>query len=483
MSLFGAMNTAISGLSAQSAAFGNISDNVANGQTVGFKRVDTSFSDYLTTSTAQMNESGTVVARPDYVNTVQGTIAQTDNSLGMAITGQGFFVVSQPTGTDGAGHTEFASQDYYTRAGDFQLNKSGNLVNGDGDYLNGWIADPTTGVLDKSVTKPIQVAQSVYKPVATQDVTMAANLPSDLITKYVPGSPAVAADPTATPPVAGSPATAATMTDASGNAVAQIQPQVSVYDATGGDHTIQYTWTPAYDATTNAVATPPASWTLSATLQGTPSTDLGSVQVQFNNDGTLKSVGSATAGGTGTPQASASTTTGDPATVVFDTGLATATAGSTQKITLDLGSIGRTDGVTQFSAADFTLRGLSQDGVPPGSFSSISTQASGDIYANYDNGQTRLIARVPLATFGNADALQRQDGSSFTVTRDSGDPSVQDSSTNGAGALVTSAVESSNVDIASEFSNLIVAQRAYSANAKVVTAADQLLQTTIDMER
>src|ERR1700677_5051882 len=98
MSLFGAINTAISGLTAQSSSFGNISEDVSNSQTVGFKRVDTSFVDYLTTSTATQNEPGAVVAHPDYINNIQGSITQTDNPLGMAIAGQGFFEVSQPTG-------------------------------------------------------------------------------------------------------------------------------------------------------------------------------------------------------------------------------------------------------------------------------------------------------------------------------------------------------------------------------------------------
>ncbi len=97
MSLFGAMNTAISGLTAQSSAFSNIGDNVANSQTVGFKRVDTAFEDYLTTSTPLVNQSGAVVARPNYINTVQGTVAQSDQPLNLAISGQGFFAVSQET--------------------------------------------------------------------------------------------------------------------------------------------------------------------------------------------------------------------------------------------------------------------------------------------------------------------------------------------------------------------------------------------------
>ena len=120
MSLFGAMNTAISGLSAQSDAFSNISDNVANAQTVGYKRVDTNFIDYLTTSTASQNAPGSVSAKPDYVNNVQGTVTQTDNPLALAIAGQGYFAVSQSTGETNNLPT-FSPQKYYTRAGDFQM--------------------------------------------------------------------------------------------------------------------------------------------------------------------------------------------------------------------------------------------------------------------------------------------------------------------------------------------------------------------------
>ena len=98
MSLFGAMNTAISGLNAQAAAFTNISDNVANSQTVGYKGVGTSFQDYLTTSNATTNSSGSVVAKPEYQNNIQGTVAQSNNPLALAISGQGFFPISMPTG-------------------------------------------------------------------------------------------------------------------------------------------------------------------------------------------------------------------------------------------------------------------------------------------------------------------------------------------------------------------------------------------------
>src|SRR5580693_6392582 len=172
MSLFGAINTAVSGLTAQSTSFGNISEDVANSQTVGFKRVDTNFTDYLTTSTATDNVPGAVVAAPDYVNNIQGTVTQTDNPLGLAIAGQGFFAVSQPTGQIN-GVTTFNPQQFYSRAGDFTMNATGYLVNSAGQYLNGWSVDPKTNIANQNAVVPIQVNQSTYNPVATQSVTLA----------------------------------------------------------------------------------------------------------------------------------------------------------------------------------------------------------------------------------------------------------------------------------------------------------------------
>jgi flagellar hook protein FlgE len=102
---------------------------------------------------------------------------------------------------------------------------------------------------------------------------------------------------------------------------------------------------------------------------------------------------------------------------------------------------------------------------------------------NYDNGQSRVIAQVPLITFNDPNQLQRQDGQSFTATTESGTPLAEAAGTNGAGNLVTESIESSNVDIATEFTKLIVAQQAYSANTKMVTTADQMLQQTINMKQ
>ncbi len=435
MSLFGAMTTAISGLSSQSAAFGNISDNVANSQTVGFKRVDTSFVDYLTTSTAAINDSGAVVATPDYVNNVQGTITQSDNPLALAVAGQGFFAVSQPNGSAN-GQTTFNAQQFYTRAGDFQLNKDGYIVNSANLYLNGWSVDPTTGAVNRNAVAPIQVSQTTFNPIATSEVDLSANLPAT--------------------PTAGAP----------------ISSQIQVYDALGTPHTVSLNWNQtAQDDWTVSVQVPDD---VAAAARGTAEVKFGATSGNPVGAGTVGSIGNDT--GTVTSSAYAANA---GATISFVTDF----GHGPQTVQISLGNYGQPNGVTQFAGTEYNLRGLTQNGVPPGSFSSLSTRQNGDIVANYDNGQSRTIARVPLITFNNPNDLQRQDGQAFTATIASGTPLAEDTGNNGAGTLVTGSVESSNVDIASEFSKLIVAQRAYSANTKLVTTADELLQATIDMKR
>jgi flagellar hook protein FlgE len=170
-------------------------------------------------------------------------------------------------------------------------------------------------------------------------------------------------------------------------------------------------------------------------------------------------------------------TSGQPATLQFNASFGF----GSQPITLNLGTYGGTQGVTQYAGTTYNLEGITQDGVPPGSFSSVTMQANGDVVVNYNNGQIRTIAQIPLVTFNAPDALQRQNGQAFTASLPSGTPLANAANTNGAGTLITSSVEGSNVDIATEFSDLIVAQQAYASNAKVVTTGNQMLQTTIQM--
>ena len=135
------------------------------------------------------------------------------------------------------------------------------------------------------------------------------------------------------------------------------------------------------------------------------------------------------------------------------------------------------------TGSTYTLRGLSQNGVPPGSFSSVSTDSSGKIIVNYDNGQSRPIAQVPVIVFNNPDGLQREDGQSFTATNLSGTALANDAGSSGAGNIVTGSVEQSNVDIGTEMTRMIVAQRAYEINARAIQTSEEMLANANNLKR
>jgi flagellar hook protein FlgE len=253
-----------------------------------------------------------------------------------------------------------------------------------------------------------------------------------------------------------------------------------VYDALGSVHTVELNWTQLAQG----------QWTVNVQVpssDGTqPPTDCGTAAITFGDSSATPPVAQGTVddvedagGATALAGVSGAYQSGAQAWLKFNVDFGS----GQQTIQLNLGTYGGSDGLTQYDGTQYTLRGLTQNGVPPGSFSSVTTQTNGNIVVNYDNGQTRTIARVPLVTFNDPNQLQRQDGQSFTATIQSGTPLAAQAGTNGAGNLVVQSVEGSNVDIATEFSKLIVAQRAYSASAKMVTTADDMLQQTIDMKR
>jgi flagellar hook protein FlgE len=430
MSLFGSMTTAISGLNAQARALGHVSDNVANSQTVGFKRTDTNFVSYLTDSTLSVHRPGSVVARPDYTNTLLGTIEPSENPIALAIAGQGFFSVALPTGSAN-GQVSFDERQFFTRAGDFQLDRDGYMVNGAGYYLQGWLSD-AAGEPDRTRIQPIRVSELVFNPIATSNIELSANLPAG------------GAVPVSTP--------------------------LNVYDSLGTLQPMTISWTP------NGAN----SWTLDISAPGAGGT-LGTIDVNFGQ-GATPAVADGTIGGFANPTGTltgAAAAVGDPALVSF-----TADFGQgPQAISLNLGAFGAARGVTQFAGDEYVVRNRAQDGVPLGAYSSVAVRENGDVAINYDNGQSRVIARVPITTFNAPDMLQRLDGQAFMRTLESGEARTTDPASNGAGRLAVGSIERSNVDIASEFSKLIVAQRAYTANTRIVTASDEMLQDTINMRR
>lgn len=438
MSLYSSMNTALSGMSAQSRALGHISDNIANSQTIGFKRTDTNFVSYISESNSDVHRPGTVLARPDFTNQVQGTIEQVENPLAMAISGQGFFTAALPVGQDADGNRTFDARSFYTRAGDFNRDNEGYLVNSSGYVLQGWpVVD---GELDKTQLLPIQVQEDLFTPSPTENLSFVGNLP------------ARGTDPQST--------------------------SIQVIDSLGQQRTLNLTFTPTTSTTDN-------TWTLSINAPGLTNPLIGSINILFGQDGatdqadgTLAEFTGATTGVTGSSGAK-----GTPATVTFNANFGQ----GVQPLVLNLGQFGVSGGLTQFGSqtgsGGLTVNSFAQDGIPIGSFSSVTTQKNGDVRINYDNGQSRIVARVPVTIFKDPDKLEHLDGQAFMRTPESGEARVVEAGEDGAGLISTRAIERSNVDIATEFSKLILAQRAYSANTKIVTTVDELLQETLNMRR
>lgn len=170
---------------------------------------------------------------------------------------------------------------------------------------------------------------------------------------------------------------------------------------------------------------------------------------------------------------------GNPAVISFQVDYGS----GPQTVTLDLGSYNGTNGVTQFQGTDMKVTSLLQDGSPQGTFQDLEINSSGEVVANYDNGRRTILARIPFVMFANANALDRMSGNVFTETVESGEARLADIQTDGAGALMISSLESSNVDIAEEFTKLIVAQRAYTANTRVITTTDEMTTNIINTKR
>ena len=454
MSLLGALNAGVGGMDAQAAALTAISNNVANSQTVGFKETDTSFLNYVTQASATAEAPGAVVALPEYMNSVQGTVTQVSDPTSLAVSGNGFFAVQLPTGTSATGATTYSPEQYYTQAGDFSLNAAGNLENSEGYVLDGYPAANAAGTaFNTNALGPIQISQAPSPPVATSTVGLTANLG-------------------ATPP-SGTTSYAST---------------AQIYDAGGNQQNLNLNWTQVTAAgpvsATNVVSATnpvlPNQWDLTVT-SGTTTT--GPLLVQFGTTGaTAGTITSITdqnpADPANTVPAAGAQVTGAPATVnlALNFGL------GTQNVALNLGQFGTTGGITQFSGTTYAQSAApTQNGLPQGSYAGVTIQSTGNVVINYSNGATQTIAQVPLANFADPDALQAQSGQAYTATIASGAANIGAPGTGAAGTLVAGSVEGSNVDIATQFTQMIVAQQAYTANSKVITTANSMLQDAVNM--
>lgn len=447
MGIFGAMTTAISGLSAQSFALENISGNIANARTTGFKRVDTSFADLVPDMPPRRELSGSVGAFSQNTTTVQGDIAASQIGTNMAITGEGFFVVRERTG-DAAGQPIFSGASLYTRRGDFEVDRNGYLVNGTGNFLMGNQVDPTTGAITGSQLNVIRIPSSNLAARASTTIEYEANLPKYPLTANAnPGTPGSelltpANDLAALP--------AAQETNFLNETIAG--QSVTVYDAAGSPINVQMRWGKSSNAA-------PETWSLfylSDSNAVGPATKWTRVSntVQFNAAGQLT----------------------NPATGVINTPF-TVDGVTTGAINLTFG----TTGLTQFADPNGQLNPnrITQDGYPTGTLQGINVADGGRIMGSYSNGQTVPLAQVAIAEFPAANLLKRNDGGIFEQTLESGQPLIN----SGGDGIIGATLENSNADIADEFSKMIVTQQAYSANTRVLTTAQSMLQDVINIIR
>jgi flagellar hook protein FlgE len=451
MGIFGAMTTAVSGLSAQAYALENISGNIANSQTTAFKRIETSFIDLIPDSGPKRELSGSVTGQSRATNTIQGQIAATSITTNLAINGDGYFIVQQPAGfVDG--QPIFGASNNYSRRGDFTVDANGYMVNGAGYYLRGLRLDRTTGNPVGSSPVPIQVTNDVIPARATSQINYRASLPTVPATSSasstVPGSelmdPALIGDATIPP----ADSAAFVSTSVAGGSV-------TVYDALGNEVNVQVRWA----KTANAAAGPPAvSDTWSAYYQSNSAAG-SETWTRIGGDFVFGPTGQLTS----------------PTTNPTITGL-TVNGTNVGDVTLDLG----TSGLSQYARTDGTVQvtDIGQNGYAVGELMNVTITDAGRVRGNYSNGQSVDLFAIPLAAFNGDNMLKRLDGGAFAETSGSGPPIM-----GASGRIISQSLEGSNVDISEEFTKLIITQQAYAANTRIVTTSNSMLQETINMIR
>lgn len=421
MSLSSAVNSAVSALNAQSAALALVSNNLANTSTVGYKTTSASFSTMLAGSAgAKSAISGGVLETAVADVSAQGLLTASSTSTNMAISGNGFFTVS--SSLDGTGIA-------YTRNGEFSTDADGYLVN-NGYYLMGWPTDADGNITGSGTTSSLQAIDTdkiatIASP--TTEMSWVANLPAEA-------------------------ETGATFTSS-----------VEVFDSLGTAASSTVTWTKTGENSWTAAFSNPVLASDSNSTIGTVTSD--PVTITFNSDGTLAST--------------------DPSPPTLTIGSWT-TGAATSSISIGMGTAGTATGLSQYSTGSDTLKVdlvADQDGVKMGSLTGISIDEDGTVSGVYDNGMTRAIYKVPVATFTNANGLAAMSGGMYQATTTSGAATLRFSGTGGAGTIYGSQLELSTADTNTEFSRMMAAQQAYSGAAQVVSTAKSMFDTLISAVR
>jgi flagellar hook protein FlgE len=415
----------LSGLNATSKNLEVIGNNVANAQTYGEKASRAEFADmYASAMTGGgSNQAGIGVSVAAVTQQMtQGNITSTNNPMDLAINGNGFFQVADSKG-----------QTLYSRNGQFNVDRDGQIVTTSGLKLMGYPAD-VNGVIQPGQAKSLSVPTAGISPQPTTKIDLEANFDARL------GSTERA-----------SPATPVDFADATtyNNATSQ-----TLYDAKGQEIAMTYYFQKSATDTWNVYAT--ANGTSVATdSSGNPSPI---TTMQFEPDGSKPIAPS----GLVSLNIPATTNTAGAQTLAIS------------GVTLDVGN--STQYGSQFGTTD-----LSQDGFAPGQRTGLVLEENGMVTVKYSNGQSKAAGQIQLANFRNSQGLQPMGNNAWARSFASGDPIIGAPGDGNNGVLQSSALEESNVDLTAELVSMITAQRVYQANAQTIKTQDQALQTLVNL--
>lgn len=413
--MFTAFSSALSALAGHTTAVDVVGNNLANLNTIGFKRSEVSFYDLLsrTLGASGKTQVGMGVGRPFTARQFnQGPIQPSSGRLDAAIQGEGFFVVKDAGGGI-----------LYTRAGNFQKTADGILVTATGERVQGWVSGPDGSLITTGAVGDIYLPEGTLRPAtATQNLYLTMNL------------------------------------DASANADAtsQVRIPVRTFDSLGNELIVTLTYEKTGVNTWEVWADlDPALGTLTSPVSGTP------VELEFDSEGSLTTI------------------TPDPAMISVGS---LASGAADLDVTLNFFSPTGAPIVTQLAQPSGTS-GMVQDGRPAAQLSRVAVGDQGVLLAQYSDGTEGIIGQIALASIGNPDTLIAVGNNAFRVSASTAEPVYGAAGTGGRGSIIGGATEGSGSDMAREFTNLIVYQRGYQANARVITTADELSAETINLKR
>jgi len=413
MSLASSFYSALTGMNAHAIAMSIIGDNVANVHTTGFKGSDAHFEDILGQSLSAVNGSNQTGAGTK-ISTVDIDFFQGS-----------FTTTDVPTDVAINGRGLFvlgdpiSEEQFYTRAGHFTMDEQGYYENIHGLRVQGYLYDDLGQNLIETLSDIQIKLNDMNAPTATAEAEMVLNLDDDAnILVWDPTDP---------------------------YDTCNFSTAMNIYDTVGSSHQVQVFFTKTANRT----------WDWHAMIDGS--------DIQGGTAGVLEEYGT----GTITFDANGELLTGMP--VTFYTGALTFLNGLTPgATTMDF------TGSSQYGSAS-AVQSIIQDGYAAGIVSSVIVDAAGNIVATYTNGKVKNVARLALADFTNLNGLERKGSTLFQETPLSGVPLFNKPAVGGMGTVSGSMLEESNVDMAAEFVNMIIIQRGYQANSKVISTTDEMM--------